>query len=152
LKGSSLTNDIYYFAYGMNTNIRGMATRCPGAENLGHVVLGDHKFRFAVHADVYKQKGSAVHGVLWRINPTHLKSLDMVEGYPFYYGRKEVKIRYKDQLVDAIVYFMQPGNTCADPSSSYLNDVMEGYELNSVPTAQIIDSLSVAKKQQIFVA
>lgn len=145
-------NDIYYFAYGMNTNIDGMAGRCPGAESLGHAVLEDYRFRFAVHADVVKCKASKVDGVLWRISTNHLVSLDGLEGYPYYYDRAEVDVVYQGKTIKAITYFMQPGNSVKEPGDGYLNNVLEGYARNNVPTEQVHRALSVAKKQHYFVA
>lgn len=145
-------NDIYYFAYGMNTNLSGMAGRCPGAVSLGYAVLKNYKFRFAVHADIIQSEQEQVDGVLWLINSEHLVTLDEQEGYPWYYDRKEVEVEHNGKKVTATVYFMQPGNICKMPSDSYLNSILEGYSKNSVPTGQVTKALNVVKKQQDFVA
>jgi len=143
---------IKYFAYGMNTNIYEMETRCPGAKNLGHHVLMNHRLRFAVHADVVPAPYEEVHGVLWELTDEHLKSLDALEGFPYYYDRKEVEVCSPDcffgEHKDVVVYFMQPGNKDSMPSESYLDCVMLGYLENRVPLLQIVDALKVVKKQQ----
>lgn len=145
-------NDIFYFAYGMNTNLTGMANRCPGAVSLGYAVLKNHKFRFAVHADIIKDASEQVDGVLWKISTEHLATLDDQEGYPWYYDRKEVEVEHNGTTVKAIVYFMQPGNICKMPSDGYLNSIIEGYAKNSVPVKQVDKALSVVKTQHISVA
>ena len=143
---------MFYFAYGMNTNTAQMAQRCPGAISMGSATLLDHKFRFARHADVVPAD-SSVNGVLWLIDTDHLKSLDLLEGYPYYYGRDMLSVQYQGNIVMAECYRMQPDNLDDYPSQAYLNMLSEGYKEHDVPWDQIEDALyNVAKKQQNFVA
>lgn len=144
---------MFYFAYGMNTNRAGMAHRCPGAISMGSATLLDHEFRFARHADVVLNSDSAVDGVLWLIDTDHLKSLDQLEGYPYYYGRDLLPVQYQGNIVMAECYRMQPDNPDDYPSQGYLNMLSEGYKEHGVPWDQIEAALdNVAKKQQNFVA
>ncbi len=126
-----------YFAYGMNTNRSGMAQRCPGALSLGHARLIDYSFRFARHADVVKCKSSFVDGVLWVIDNYHLVSLDGLEGYPFYYNRRKLRVAHNDRVVMAETYYMQPGNLDALPAQHYFDMVVEGYREHNVPLDQL---------------
>ena len=126
-----------YFAYGMNTNVDGMALRCPDAVSLGRAYLLGHRFRFAGPADVERDRGCDVDGVLWHITPRCLEALDLLEGYPYYYNRKWAKVQYQDQLVRAIVYFMLPGHADADPSPHYFDMVQQGYQDHDVPQHQL---------------
>jgi gamma-glutamylcyclotransferase (GGCT)/AIG2-like uncharacterized protein YtfP len=131
-----------YFAYGMNTNTQGMATRCPGAVAFGRARLLGHRFRFAGPADVQRDRHSDVEGVLWDITEDCLKSLDLLEGYPYYYDRKWAAVRYNDWEYQALVYYMQPGHKNSPPSSSYFNMVSEGYEEFAVPTKQLWENVT----------
>ena len=126
-----------YFAYGMNTNNLEMQYRCPAAHSLGHAILVDHAFRFAVHADVVPERGSMVHGVLWDITPDCLGNLDILEGYPHYYDRDLRSVIYRGQLYYAMVYFMTPGNEPAPPHQFYYDLVRRGYLDHDVPTDQL---------------
>ena len=130
-----------YFAYGMNTNRSGMAQRCPGALSLGHARLIDHSFRFATHADVVKCKGSFVDGVLWAVDEFHIKSLDHLEGYPFYYNRRRLRVAHEDRIVMAETYYMQPGNLDSLPGQGYFDMVVEGYKEHRVPTEQLFNNV-----------
>ena len=130
-----------YFAYGMNTNRRGMAQRCPGALSLGHARLIDYSFRFAIHADVVKCKGSYVDGVLWIIDDFHLNSLDCLEGYPHYYNRRALRVAHEDRVVLAETYYMQPGNPDNLPGQGYFDMVVEGYREHGVPTEQLFNNV-----------
>lgn len=133
---------LYYFGYGMNTNQLGMAERCPGAVSLGHAVLPGHEFRFANHADILENADFKCHGVLWEISPKHLHSLDMLEGYPFYYLRKEVEVINNGNRVTALVYYMVDGHSDRLPSDSYYKTVLEGYTQHNVPTAQLDEAIN----------
>ncbi len=126
-----------YFAYGMNTNTQGMATRCPGAVALGRARLLGHRFRFSGPADVQVDRRDFVDGVLWDITEDCLASLDMLEGYPYYYDRKWARVEYDQGEHSALVYYMQPGHKTSPPNSSYFNMVIEGYEEFGVPTQQL---------------
>lgn len=130
-----------YFAYGMNTNRSEMAQRCPGALSLGHARLVDRIFRFATHADVVKCQGSYVDGVLWTIDDFHLNALDRLEGYPYYYNRKSLRVAHNDRIVMAETYYMQPGNLDSLPSQSYFNMVVEGYNQHNIPLDQVYNSV-----------
>jgi len=131
-----------YFAYGMNTNPREMATRCPGATSLGHAQLINHSFRFAQHADVEVCKGSYVDGVLWNINEQNLKALDNLEGYPYYYDRVVATVMHESRAYHALVYRMQPGQRISEPTLGYYNLVLEGYRAHGVPTEQLENSVN----------
>jgi gamma-glutamylcyclotransferase (GGCT)/AIG2-like uncharacterized protein YtfP len=130
-----------YFAYGMNTNRSGMAQRCPGALSLGHARLIDYSFRFAHHADVVKCKSSFVDGVLWVIDNYHLVSLDGLEGYPFYYNRRKLRVAHNDRIVMAETYYMQPGNLDVLPAQHYFDMVVEGYREHNVPLDQLYNNV-----------
>lgn len=121
----------------MNTNLDSMQTRCPGAECLGPAILPQHRFRFAVHADVVPDHDQYVDGLLWRINADHLESLDQLEGFPWYYDRKITTVINGDGFHRAMTYFMQPGNADEAPPANYLSMCLEGYRQNGVPVDQI---------------
>ena len=126
-----------YFAYGMNTNLDQMASRCPGATSLGPAWLDDYEFVFRTHADIVKSPGSICYGVLWDITPEHLQALDALEGYPYYYTRFRVKVNLGDHSVYALTYQMNDQSYIQEPGVGYLQMVTEGYEQNGVPTTQI---------------
>jgi gamma-glutamylcyclotransferase (GGCT)/AIG2-like uncharacterized protein YtfP len=143
-------NKQYYFAYGMNTNLSSMAARCPAAVSLGYARLLDYDFRFATHADVKPLMNSYVDGVLWEITDSCLASLDLLEGYPYYYDRVNAQVLTEDGLVDAIIYTMQPGNPDADPAPSYFAMCLEGYSEHNVPNGQLLQAISDTKFDKKF--
>jgi gamma-glutamylcyclotransferase (GGCT)/AIG2-like uncharacterized protein YtfP len=130
-----------YFAYGMNTNGYEMALRCPTAISLGSAFLLDAEFRFARHADIVACDNGVVDGVLWDITDNDLKSLDRLEGFPYYYDRAEFEVEYQGKTVQAVAYFMNPGNNDAEPTTHYLEMLLEGYAEHGVSTYQIAAAL-----------
>jgi gamma-glutamylcyclotransferase (GGCT)/AIG2-like uncharacterized protein YtfP len=88
---------------------------------------------------------SYVDGVLWTITDECLQKLDALEGFPNYYNRIEMAVEHEDEIKDAIVYFMNPGQPDALPSQGYFDLVMEGYTQHSVPTDQLYNALELTE-------
>ena len=132
-----------YFAYGMNTNLDQMASRCPGAVSLGAAWLDDYEFVFRTHADIQESPGSMCYGVLWEIDEKHLQSLDALEGFPYYYTRFYVKVNTGDCFVFALTYQMNDQTYIQAPGAGYLEMVTEGYQQNGVPTNQIDHAINI---------
>jgi gamma-glutamylcyclotransferase (GGCT)/AIG2-like uncharacterized protein YtfP len=132
-----------YFAYGMNTNLDSMRIRCPGARVIGVGWLDDYEFVFRTHADIQKEPGSICYGVLWEINTAHLRSLDMLEGYPHYYTRFKIPVNFNNKKVKAYVYQMNDQEYVSEPSAGYLDMVTEGYTQNGVPINQIDTAINM---------
>lgn len=138
---------IYYFGYGMNTNVSGMRGRCPAAISMGSAALYDHDFRFAYHADVVPKTGHKTVGVLWEITDRCLTSLDRLESCHMladgtfsehsYYGRKIVPVLHCGAYYDAWVYYMLPGSHEAPPGQSYWDCLIEGYKEHNVSRRQL---------------
>lgn len=139
-----------YFAYGMNTNLDEMARRCPGATSLGAAWINDYEFVFRTHADIVKSPGDICYGVLWDITPAHLKALDALEGYPYYYNRFRVRVNLGNHFVYALTYQMNDQSYVQEPGAGYLQMVTEGYQQNSVPTNQIDRAINMICSSQIM--
>ena len=137
---------IFYFAYGMNTNLDQMAVRCPAAVLIGPAVLPGYRFRFAGCADIVEDPDQHVDGVLWYITNDCIAALDMLEGYPTFYNSREVLVKSGSEDYFAEVYYMNPGHADGLPSRSYLDMVTEGYLQNQVPLDQITESLELLSK------
>lgn len=122
----------YYLAYGMNTNLKGMKSRCPDAVWLGKVVLTDHKLQFKHHCDAQYDRNSEMECALWSITDKCEQSLDRLEGFPDYYLKKEVSVIWKGKSIRAMIYFMPNDNFLDFPSEYYFQLVVEGYKQNNM--------------------
>ena len=138
-----------YFAYGMNTNLEQMSGRCPGATSLGAAWIDNYEFVFRTHADIQKNPGSICYGVLWDITPAHLKALDALEGYPYYYTRFRVRVNLGDHFVYALTYQMTDQSGIQEPGRGYLDMVTEGYWQNGVPTNQLDHAINMVCSSSI---
>ena len=135
-----------YFAYGMNTNLSQMASRCPDAVSLGKAVLYGHEFRFARHADIIENPNFNTHGVLWEITPDCELALDALEGYPTYYLKKMVNVFHNGIVIKAMTYYMTGDNIDEYPSDGYLEMLMDGYNENNVDNTQLYSSLALIQQ------
>lgn len=137
----------YYFAYGMNTNEEQMKIRCPSAIALGAATLPRHRFDFKTHATVTCNKRHTVDGVLWLITDKDELALDMLEGYPRYYLKKAVNVRYQNQIITAMTYYIPGHESLFPPYDSYYSLVSEGYRRFNVPTHQLVSAKKRAETQ-----
>ena len=131
----------YYLAYGMNTNLDGMATRCPQAESLGKVTVPGHKLAFKTFCDAVVSPKDSMECALWLITEQCEKNLDALEGFPDFYGKKEVEVEFKGKPIRAMIYYMTDHYGFGAPSEGYLNMVVEGYHSHNMPIMQIVQAL-----------
>ena len=123
----------YYIAYGSNLSVEQMAVRCPDAKIVGTAVLKNWKLVFKVHADIEPCEGRVVPVLVWEISEDDEKKLDLYEGFPSYYIKRELQVMVTDlngkhsKKVIAMVYTMTEGHSIRLPTKYY--DVLaEGYE------------------------
>lgn len=123
-----------YLAYGSNLSVEQMAVRCPDAKIAGMAVLKDWKLCFKIHADIEPCEGGVVPVLVWEISREDEKNLDLYEGYPSYYIKKELDIIMTNldgkhpKKVTAMAYVMTPGRRLCLPMKSYYSVLAEGYE------------------------
>jgi len=91
-----------YLSYGMNTNVEQMASRCPDAISLGRVDIPDHRLVFRGVADIEYSPGDVLQTVMWWITDDCELALDMLEGFPTFYGKKyfDINISNRDHKDD----------------------------------------------------
>ena len=129
-----------YFAYGMNTNRDEMAYRCPTAVPMGKAILPGYSFEFKSFATVVPNLKESVEGVLWTITESDESALDMLEGYPEFYDKKNVSVIYNDMTYIAMTYIMGPREQGYAPSDGYYSMVSEGYQSFGLSQQQLLDA------------
>ena len=139
-----------YFAYGMNTNRDEMAYRCPGARALGKAVLPGYRFEFKSFATIVPSPKESVEGVLWTITDTDESALDMLEGYPEFYDKKNVSVIHDEMDYIAMTYIMGPREQGYAPSDSYYSMVSEGYQTFGLSQRQLLDAKNRSIKEIII--
>lgn len=134
-----------YIAYGSNMNLEQMDYRCPNSKVIGNGVLNGWKLVFNCHADIVKgKKSDKVPVVVWEINSQEdWKILDMYEGYPSYYIKKEVDVLLDNGKIEkAIVYVMADNRKgICPPMRSYFDGIVKGCIDNKIDIEYLYDAL-----------
>ena len=128
-----------YLAYGSNMDLAQMKARCPGARLLGAGRLDGWRLLFkgsrtGAYATIEREVGKHVPVLLWRVTAEDEKSLDRYEGFPDFYYKREMKVRYKGirsgkyRTVTAFVYIMHEDRPIGIPTDFYMRTCLKGYE------------------------
>jgi hypothetical protein len=124
---------VVYFAYGSNMDFKRLEDRGVSFELIGLGILEDYTLKFnkiaskrpgAGYANIVKQKGSRVEGLLFSI--ANIEQLDRFEGYPTHYKKEALKIHHSNNVVDATVY-LAASDWVSDnlkPERVYLNRLL----------------------------
>lgn len=140
-----------YWAYGLNTNVRAMADRCPNAVPIGIMDLADHKLVFRCVADVVDSSGDSVTGALWWITPECERALDQLEGYPHMYTKRYGTVALNGVVQEFMYYQMVDTSYMSPPYFPYEANIREGYANFGISPNQIdkaiIESLTTGESQ-----
>ena len=130
-----------YLAYGMNTNIDQMASRCPGSVSIGRVDIPDYRLVFRGVADIEYSPGDVLQTVMWDITPACEDALDILEGYPTFYTKKYLKVDVNGKMYDAMIYQMVGDRLdYSHPNSYYQQMLEEGYQDHGLELNQIYEA------------
>ena len=92
---------MHYFAYGSNMRVQQMDHRCPAAKAIGPAFLANHRFvinRRGVATIMPRHGGIGVWGVLWRVTPQCVRTLDRREAvFRRRYRRAHVRVQLDGQ-------------------------------------------------------
>lgn len=128
----------YYIAYGSNLNLSQMRFRCPTAEVRGTTLLKGWELLFkgsgtGSYLTIERRDGGEVPAVVWEVTAEDEKALDLYEGYPSFYYKHEIRVRYKGirtgryRTVTAFAYIMHEERPVGIPSCMYMRTCLEGY-------------------------
>ncbi len=128
---------VYYFAYGMLTDPEIMG----GIPLVGKAELPNFEFEMFMYANVKPSPRSKVYGTLWEVNREVISRLDQIEGYPTLYDRKMVPVISNGKRYEAFVYTLTPESRDelegSEPSQSYINKLVRGYNNAGIPLEQL---------------
>lgn len=139
-----------YMAYGSNLNLEQMKRRCPNAEVVGTAELKNWRLRFrgfsgSAVATIEPAKGFTVPVLVWRITPKDERALDVYEGFPRLYIKRNLPILLEGRLRRPMVYVMMDRYPYGSPGSSYLRTIMEGYANAGFDLATLSEAVQIAK-------
>ena len=75
----------FYFAYGSNMNPDRIRERIPNARVVGRATIRGWRLKERLYADIEKEVGGRVEGVLYLLTESEMHVLDSCEGYPSVY-------------------------------------------------------------------
>ncbi|MEH2933267.1 MULTISPECIES: gamma-glutamylcyclotransferase family protein [Eubacteriales] len=135
-----------YVAYGSNLNKKQMQYRCPTAKYVGVGELQGYELQFkgrerSAFATIGRMDGASVPVGLWEIQARDERSLDMYEGFPSHYFKRDVQVKMGGREVSAMVYIMNPRMNFNLPSPSYYATVHQGYKDCGLDTAALEQAL-----------
>lgn len=127
----------YYLAYGSNLNIEQMLRRCPNSKKIGTSSINGYRllFKGAPERSFLTIEKDVAHNVpvgIWEVDEEDIRSLDMYEGYPFFYYKKESEVTYEDidgskKTINSFVYIMHESNHIGKPTRQYFETCLQGY-------------------------
>ena len=128
----------FYLAYGSNLNVRQMKLRCPTERVVGTAEIKNYELLFkgsqtGSYLTIEPKKGGIVPVAVWEVQEQDVRRLDAYEGFPKFYYKKDMEIRYKGirtgrhRTVTAFVYIMHEDREIGIPSSRYISTCIEGY-------------------------
>ena len=127
-----------YLAYGMNTNVAQMASRCPNSISIGRVDIPNYRLVFRGVADIEESYGDTLQCVLWDITSDCEEALDRLEGYPDFYGKEYNDVTFGNKTYTAMIYKMIGRNLGYSTPNSYYQEMLEdGYADHGLEVDQI---------------
>lgn len=135
-----------YVAYGSNMNLDQMKYRCPNSKIVGNGTVYGYKLIFNIHADIIKSENAKTPVVVWDISDKDWQTLDIYEGYPEYYIRKNISVKLDTGEVEtAVVYVMNDDRKgICPPTTRYLQGIIDGCNSNNIDTQYLFDALRYA--------
>ena len=139
-------NKKLYIAYGSNLNLKQMAYRCPTAELIGTGTVKNYELQFkgapyGAYATIGEKENAAVPVAVWQLQNSDELKLDIYEGYPNNYYKKDITVTVNDEELTAMVYIMNPKMDYGMPSSYYYKVVKQGQEDCGLDTSVLEQAL-----------
>lgn len=129
----------YYIAYGSNLHLSQMWKRCPTARVIGTSKLEGWELLFkgsqtGSYLTIEQNPNRSVPVAVWDVTERDERALDIYEGYPRFYYKKEMELPIKGIKSGIIrnrkvfVYIMHEERPLGVPSSGYMRTCLEGYD------------------------
>ncbi len=145
----------FYIAYGSNLHLEQMKYRCPTATVVGKSELMGYKLIFKgaptnSYATIEEKEGSTVPVLVWDIKPQDERNLDIYEGYPTFYYKKNIVIEVEGTAVQAMVYIMNENSKLGIPSQRYYATIQFGYRTAGFEERFLREALEYSKSQTVL--
>lgn len=131
------TGETLVFAYGSNLSLAQMRQRCPRARLVCAAALFGYAVEFVGYsrrwagavANVRPQHYAHVEGLVFALCPADLRALDLCEGHPVVYERRQLVLRSESGAsIAAEVYLHNNPTQRHQPSREYLGQIARNYK------------------------
>ena len=133
-----------YLAYGSNMHEGQMSYRCPKAKLIGQTVINR---RDCAVATIEPKEGSEVPVLIWDIQPSDERTLDIYEGFPRFYTKQDFEVEFNGETITAMAYVMTPGRAFGIPTEGYYQTIHTGYKEHGISTKGLYNALRAASKK-----
>jgi gamma-glutamylcyclotransferase len=143
---------VLYFAYGSNMNWQQMKKRCLSARFVSIALLPEYKLAFTREsinrgcgvADVVREPGQKVWGVVYQLSHFDMEKLDLSEGYKIgrqknSYWRRECQVLQNQRPLTVFTYFGEPQLVPPGPNAEYKTLIVSGARYWNLPDDYIRD-------------
>lgn len=148
----------YYLAYGSNLNVHQMALRCPWATVVGTAEIDGYRLLFkgsksGAYLTIEEAEGYKVPVAVWEVTAGDERYLDMYEGFPTFYYKKDFEITCKKEStgrkakIKAFAYIMDERRRVGVPSYHYVGTCLEGYDAFGFDTEILLRAYEESKKE-----
>ena len=127
-----------YLAYGSNMHEGQMSYRCPKAKLIGKTVIKDYELLFkgsktGAYLTIEPKRNGIVPVGVWEVTADDESKLDLYEGYPTFYYKKEIRLPVEffdgggTAEKTAFVYIMHEERLLGMPTGYYVRVCATGY-------------------------
>lgn len=143
----------YYLAYGSNINVQQMQWRCPTAKVVGTAYINNYQLLFrgsktGAYLTIEPAPGHTVPVVVWRIDQDCEHALDMYEGFPQFYIKREFVITKNDQPLPAFAYVMRSDRPLGIPRREYVETCLAGYRQFKFNAKYLQEAFTISKGRE----
>lgn len=134
---------IYYFAYGSNMSLEHMRKMCGWHMHfLGRAILPEYEIGLDArgYANIRRNTGNQVCGLLFTLDEQGLSILDNFEGYPEIFTRQTVKVKDEEGVEYVAEVYLEEGEENFGgviPKKEYFSRVISAAEAQKLPEAWI---------------
>lgn len=145
----------YYIAYGSNLNYLQMMIRCPKAKIAGTATLEGWELLFkgsktGSYLTIEPKEGSKVPVAIWKITEENERALDIYEGFPNFYYKKEIEVTMNSgRKINAFAYIMHEERPAGIPTRAYLKTCKEGYDYFGFNKAYLQEAIEESKRRML---
>lgn len=140
---------LFFLSYGTDMNLEYMKRRCEDAVILGTTTIEGYRLAFrrsrsSYYASLDHREGARTPAMLWALTPKDMQALELYEGVPHCYRKREVSVRYHDTTIKATVFLLPESNPMGPPTAKYEQLIRKSYDYLGFDPSGLEEALEAA--------